>query len=483
MRFVAAILVLISTVAVAVAGQSSAELIITNANIHTLDKRNPRARAVAIFGGRVVAVGSAGTVAKLAGPNTRVIDAGGRPLIPGFNDAHVHLTGIGNLFSYLDIARLKTSREIVDAIRRYSRMLPRGRWILGRGWQNVAVLPSLAEIDAVSGENPVLVYSQDHAQGLANTAALAVSRVVSTNGLISGDELKRVRERLPADHYNNIAEIVESAGNYAASLGVTSVQDVHTDDLFDVLNELAARQKLKVRVYDCTGLADRRRAAKAEERAASGTPMVRRGCRKGSADGDIGEVDELARDIAEADRAGLQVMVHAIGPRSNANILTAFERAAMNGKRDRRFRVEHAARMSRADIVRFRRSEIIPSMQPYLFYSGASAGDDYRRIFDAGTSVAFGSDASMISLNPLLGIHAAVNSGPRSVSVHEAVTAYTLSSAYAEFQEREKGTVEVGKLADLVILSDDIFTIDRSRIKNARVGMTILDGKVVYDKR
>ncbi len=336
----------------------------------------------------------------------------------------------------------------------------------------------------MSPENPVLIYSHDYAQGLANTAALAAARVSATNGVVAGDELKRVRQRLPANHNSHLAEIIESAGNYAASLGVTSVQDVHSDDLFDVLNELVARQKLKVRVYDCTGLADRPNAAKAGEWAATGTPMVRRGCRKGAADGDVGEVDELARDIAEADRAGLQVMVHAIGARSNANILTAFECvAATKGKRDRRFRVEHAARMSPADIVRFQRSEIIPSMQPYLFYRGAAAGDEYRRILDAGTSVAFGSDASMISLDPLLGIYAAVNSGPRSISVYEAVKAYTIGSAYAEFQEREKGTIETGKLADLIILSDDIFTIDRSRIKDARVILTILDGKVVYDNR
>ncbi len=129
MRFAAAILVLISTVAAA--GQSTAELIITNANIHTLDKRNSRGRAVAVSGGQIVAVGASDTIAKLAGPNTRVVDAGGRLVIPGFNDAHVHLTGIGNVFSYLDIAGLKTSRQIVDAIRRYSRILPRGRWNRG----------------------------------------------------------------------------------------------------------------------------------------------------------------------------------------------------------------------------------------------------------------------------------------------------------------------------------------------------------------
>lgn len=479
---VAAILLLLSTLAIA--GQAPADLIITNATIHTLDSNNTRAQAVAVSAGRIVAVGSAQTVATYTGPNTRVIDARGRLILPGFNDAHVHLTGIGNLFAYLDIANTKTSGEISEAIRRYSQMLPRGRWILGRGWRNATNLPSLAEIDAASPHNPVLIYSQDYGRGFASTKALTLARVTSSDGLITGDELKRVREKLPADHASNLAEIIESAGNYAATLGVTSVQDVHTDDLFDVLNKLVVRDKLKVRVYDCIGLDSRQKAGKAGYRTASGTPMVRRGCVKGSADGDPGEVAELAREIAEADTAGLQVMVHAIGPRPINNLLTAFERVvAANGRRDRRLRVEHAARMRLTDVSRFRRSAIIASMQPHLFYHGAGSGDEYRRIFDAGTMVAFGSDASMTSFNPLLGIHAAVNSGPRSISVLEAVKAYTLSPAYAEFQEREKGTIEAGRLADLVMLSDDIFNIARGRIRDTRVVLTVLDGRVVYDER
>ncbi|MBK9216678.1 MAG: amidohydrolase [Chloracidobacterium sp.] len=469
--------------AAAAAAQQRADLIITNANVRTLDQRRPRAQAIAVSGDRITAVGDAAVLKTLAGPKTRVLDAGGRLVIPGFNDAHVHLTAIGNLFSHMDLSDM-TGAEISAAVARCARLIPKGRWILGRGWTDAKGLPTAADLDAAAGEHPVLLYSKDYSFGLANSQALRDSRITAPNGVISGAELEKVRSRVPADYASNWAEIIETAGNYAASLGVTSVQDVHSDDLFDVLTRLNQAGRLNVRVYDCIGISDRQKLIKAGVRAAGGSPMARRGCLKGMADGEDGEIAELGEAVTEADRAGLQVMVHAIGPLSNANTLAAFERVIVaNGTRDRRFRVEHAARMRTADIGRLARAGIIASMQPFLFYSGPRLGDEYRHILNARARVAFGSDSSMIDLDPLPGIHAAVNSGRRSISVNEAVTAYTLGSAYAEFQEREKGTIETGKLADIVILSEDIFMIDRSRIRDVTVVTTVMGGRIVYDSR
>lgn len=476
----AAIMVFLAATA---AAQPRADLIITNANVRTLDHRRPRAQAIAVTGDRITAVGSAADVQSLSGPKTRILDVGGRLVIPGFNDAHVHLTAIGNLFSHIDLSGM-TGAEISAAVARCARLIPKARWILGRGWNDAKDLPTAAELDAAAGEHPVLLYSKDYSFGLANSRALRDSRITVPNGVISGVDLEKVRRTIPSNHASTWAEIIETAGNYAASLGVTSVQDVHSDDLFDVLTRLSEAGKLNVRVYDCIGLGERNKAIKLGVPAADGTPMVRRGCLKGMADGEDGEIAELGEAVTEADRAGLQVMVHAIGPRSNANTLAAFERViAANGRRDRRLRVEHAARMRTADIGRFARAGIIASMQPFLFFSGPRLGDEYRHIVNSGARLAFGSDSSMIDLDPLPGIHAAVNSGRRSISVNEAVRAYTLGSAYAEFQEREKGTIEAGKLADIVILSDDIFTIDRSRIRDVTVVTTVMGGRIVYDSR
>ena len=209
--------------------------------------------------------------------------------------------------------------------------------------------------------------------------------------------------------------------------------------------------------------------------------MVRTGCVKFFAEDDTEETAELDRDIAGADKAGLQVAIHAIGPRPNEIVLDAFEKAIKaNGPRDRRFRVEHARNARVQDWPRFAHSNIIASMQPWLFHGeNGAASDDFKKIFDFRIPVAFGSDASITEFDPLLGIQAAVTS-KNGISVEQAVRAYTVGSAFAEFQEKVKGTIEVGKLADLVILSDDIFSIDRSKISGVRVVTTIMNGSVVY---
>lgn len=466
------------------AGQTAADLVLKNANIHTMCRQMPRAEAVAVAAGRIVSVGTNREIEQFVTSKTRVIDAGGRLVIPGFNDAHVHLAGIGNSFSHLDLREARSGREMLAKIAHFARVLPKGRWIMARGWDSSARgnLPKPADIDAVSPANPLLLYSTDYSLALINLAAAKLGGVAPPDGIVMGVDLDRVRRRVPVDHEKNWPEIIETASNYAASLGVTSVQDVHSDDLLAVLRGLDAAGKLKVRVYECIGLADRRKSIALGLKAASGNSMVRGGCVKGMSDGSDDEIAELRQQVAEADRAGLQVMIHAIGPAANLNMLSAFEAAiASNGSRDRRLRVEHFARARPADMLRLSRSGIIASMQPHLFFNGPAYGDDYRRIFAAGTMVAFGSDASITDFDPLLGVHAAANSGLRSISVGDAVRAYTLGSAFAEFQETEKGTIEAGKLADLVILSEDIFSIPVSRIRGVRVVSTIVGGRLVYD--
>jgi predicted amidohydrolase YtcJ len=210
--------------------------------------------------------------------------------------------------------------------------------------------------------------------------------------------------------------------------------------------------------------------------------MVRDGCLKSFSDGDEASKAGLFHQIADADKAGLQVMIHAIGNSANRIVLDIFEQTArMNGPRDRRFRVEHGHNVLQADLPRFYRSGIIASMQPFLFTG--SGGSRYGTLLKHGAKVAFGSDASMVDLDPLRGIYASVNSGSESISVYDAVRAYTVGSAYAEFEEKEKGTIEPGKLADFVILSDDIFTVEPARFQDVRILMTVVDGKIVYQAK
>jgi predicted amidohydrolase YtcJ len=469
-----------------------------NGNIRTLDPEKPRAEALAVAGGKIVSVGSDQQIRKLAGERTRVIDAKGRLVLPGFNDAHVHFAAIGNKFSTIDLKAARTAEEIAARIAEYARFLPKGRWILGGGLDlDIARGGGLRGlVQAVTPGNPVFVYGADSASAFANGPALQLAGIDSgfpggsgsangtlpegvREGILTGDELKRVALHVPKDHSKNWPEVLETASNYAASFGVTSVQDMHSDELADVYRELERAGRLKTRIYDCSPPSAVQRTAAAVRTVSVGS-MVRTGCIKTFTDGDEADAERLKREITAADKAGLQVMVHAMGPRANAITLDAFEQAAKaNGRRDRRFRIEHAHNAAESDLPRFAASGIVASMQPWLFYGG-SRPSPFDRHLKLGTRLAFGSDASMADLDPLLGIRAAI-SGPGSIGLEEALRAYTTGSAFAEFQEKVKGKIKPGYLADLVVLSDNIFARNFSRWSEVAPVLTIVNGKVVYE--
>ncbi|MEK7856683.1 MAG: amidohydrolase [Acidobacteriota bacterium] len=453
-----------------------------------MDRKNPKAEAVAVSGGKFTAVGSNAAIRSLAGDSTRVVDAAGRIVLPGFNDAHVHFAAIGNKFSTIDLRSARTSAEAAAMLENYVRFLPKGRWILGGGW-NAANLPSRQTVDPITPDNPVFVYSSDANAAFANAVALSKAKITKLTrdpnggvierdadgrptGILRGSAVRLAAAVVPPDHTRNWPEVLQTASNYAASLGVTSVQDMHSDELGDVYRQLEREGKLKTRVYDCSPISAWQRLAAKNVKAATGDAMVRTGCVKAFSDGDEADASQLRRDIAGADKAGLQVMAHAIGPKANGIVLDAFENAiSLNGRRDRRFRVEHAQDADAADLIRFRRSYIIASMQPWLF--NRTNPSIYKRHLQLGTELAFGSDASIADFDPLLGIRTA--SGTGRIDLDAAIFAYTAGSGFAEFQEKVKGTIAVGMLADAVILSAGLFN-------DSQIELTIVDGSVVYRK-
>ncbi len=475
----------ILALSISAAGQPAADLVLVNAKIRTFDKANRQVEALAVSDGRITAVGSSADIRKLAGPRTKILDARGKLVIPGFNDSHVHFTGIGNQFSHLNLRSTQDRDAVLEKVRFYASFLSKGRWILGGQLRlkHAGVVPTLKQLDDASPDNPALLYSPDYRTALVNSTAMKLAGVTSKTGIFENETVVSIRRSVPANHERNWAEIVETASNYAASLGVTSVQDVHSDDLVAVLQSLAANGRLKTRVYECIGIGDRRKAIAAKLTAASGDGMVRTGCVKGQSDGSIEERGELRQSISEADKAGIQVTIHAIGLAPIENTLTAFESVIVeNGMRDRRFRIEHAPRIQPEQANRLRQSRIIVSMQPHLFdRGGSSLGDNYQGLLSGEVAIAFGSDASITDFNPLLGIYAATDSGPHSLTVEEAVRVYTFGSAFAEFQEREKGTLEPNKFADFVILSEDIFGVARARIPEVKVLTTVVNGRVVFE--
>ncbi len=486
----------------------TADLVVVNANVQTMDKSNPTAQAFAVLGNKIVAIGLNAEIKQLVGANTKTIDANGKLVLPGFNDAHVHFTAIGAQFFSVDLRAAKTPAEMVEKLKFYASFLPPGSWILGGGWNNEnwtpANLPTKELIDPATPDNPVFIYHASAKMALVNSLALKLARIDQTakdiaggalgrdaagapTGILSGSAISLVKRFVPPSTTENKLAVAETASNYAAAFGVTSVQDMSADDNTETYRELARTGKLKTRIYDCAALSDWQKLAKRDLRKAGGDALVRQGCLKGIADGDAESTQQLYDEILAADKSDLQVMIHAIGNRANDQILTVFERVIkINGTKDRRFRIEHAHNLRPQDVRRFGNPNIIASVQPFLFSDGAGKSvEPLRTLLANQATLAFGSDSSIIAINPLFGIAAAVNSADpkQKLSVEEAVRFYTLGSAFAEFQENIKGTIAVGKLADFVILSDDIFTINPHEIGKTKVLTTVMDGKVVYQTK
>lgn len=496
---------------VAEAQTKSADLVIINANIRTIDEKQPRAEAVAVTGNKILAIGTNREIRKLIGENTKTIDAGGRLVLPGFNDSHVHFLTTGNLFFSVNLRGVRTRAEIIEKIRRNVQYLPKGAWILGSGWDarnwSADDLPKREFIDEITPDNPVFIYGLDINSAFANSSALKIAGLFdgkksiaggkvfrdetgAPNGILKGKATFLVKNAVPKTAQTDKAAFAEAASNYAAAFGVTSVQEVSTTNEAAIYRQLAADGKLKTRIYDCAGLKDWKTLADKKIERASGDAFVRIGCLKSFADGDAATFERLLRDIPLADKANLQVMIHAIGSEANSVILKIYERVLKeNGAKDRRFRVEHAHGVRAEDWQRFGKTKIIASMQPFLFDGGVFGGtESYRTLLNTGAKIAFGSDTPIIETNPLKGIYAAIGGASekmpeQALTVEEAVRAYTYGSAYAEFQENVKGTISIGKLADMIILSDDIFTIKKELIPKTRVLTTIVDGKIVYEEK
>jgi predicted amidohydrolase YtcJ len=531
------------------------DVIIVDAIVRTMDPQQPIAEAVAIHGNRIVAVGSTAEIRALASTRTKVIEAKKRLLLPGFNDAHTHFLSGGFQLSSVDLRDANTPQEFAERIRSFASKLPKGRWITGGDWDHErwpeTKLPTRELIDAFTPDTPVFVNRLDGHMALANSLALKLAGVTKqtvdpAGGVIVRDPktgeptgiLKDAAQSFvwkvvsPSTFEEKLAA-ARAASEYAARLGVTSVQDVSAGVDVGVYQTLLDHGELKTRIYAVSPLPAWERLARTGVRAHFGSEMLRIGGLKGFSDGSLGSTTALFYDpyrddpttsgipgdemfpegamlerVLKADKAGLQIMIHAIGDRANELILTMFEQAEKeNGARDRRFRIEHAQHLRSQDISRFSRDKVIASMQPYhaiddgrwaekrIGKERAKTTYAFRSLLDSGATLAFGSDWTVAPLNPILGIYAAAtrrtldgkNPGgwvpEQKITVEEAVRAYTMGSAFAEFQEKVKGSITPGKVADLVILSRDVFTIDPKEIEQVKVMWTLVDGRVVYEGR
>jgi len=547
---------LVTSVATAVQAQApAADLIVTNAKVWTVDRERPHAEAVAVLGERIVAVGSRAEVELWRGPKTQVIDAGGRRLLPGFNDSHVHFSQGGSQLDSVDLKDAPTPEEFVRRIAEQVKKTPPGEWVLGGNWDHEnwtpAELPTRHMIDAVSPTTPVFVNRYDGHMALANSAALRLATVTAKTPDLPGGVIVRdakgqptgalkdaamdyVERVIPAKTREKRLRAIRQALDHAASLGVTSVQEMYSEyEDISIYAQLAEEGELKARVYAVPALSTWDRLARAGVRRAFGSAHLRIGALKESSDGSLGSttayffepyddapgtrgllgpgMHPMARArgrMMEADAAGLQLCIHAIGDQAISTVLDLFaDVVRANGERDRRLRIEHAQHMAGKDFERFAVQKVIASMQPYHAIDDGRWAEKrigperiqttyaFRAFLDHGVRLAFGTDWPVAPLDPLQGIYAAVTRATldgknpngwvpqEKISVAEAVETYTMGSAYAEFQEVDKGSITPGKLADMVLLSDDIFSIAREAIRNVKAVLTLVGGRVVWEKR
>lgn len=534
--------------------EPTADLIIANAKIWTVDKSQPEAQSVAILGDRIAAVGSNTGVESWRGPNTQVIDAEGKLLLPGFNDAHVHLVDGG---LSLDNVKLNDATSVDGFTRRIAERAkgtPKGQWILGGGWDETKWdppnLPTKDMIDAITPDTPVFVDRYDGHMALANSLALRLASITAKTSDPPGGVIVRDAHGNPTgalkdaaqDYVNKVIppltheqrlHATRRALAHAAALGVTSVQHMNPEYAdIAVYSELLDRGELTARIYVAPliteGVDDQ---AKIGIRHAFGSHYLRIGAVKAYSDGSLGSatayffepfndqpqnrgllsdemhpVSLMLERMMKADAAGLQICTHAIGDQGISIILDLYsEITKAHGEADRRFRIEHAQHMAAKDFDRFAQLHVIASVQPYhaiddgrwaekrIGHDRASRTYAFRTFLDHGVRLAFGTDWDVAPLNPLLGVYAAVTRATldgkhpngwfpeQKLSVAEAVEAYTMGSAYAEFQENDKGSITPGKLADMVLLSGDIFSIDPANIRTVKVLKTFVGGKLVWD--
>ncbi len=525
-----------------------------------------RAQAMAVKADRILAIGDENDVLKRKGPDTAVVDLQGHFVMPGFNDAHMHLTEAGFKKLTVDLTGARSLEEFRDRIRKRVETAEPTEWITGSGWDEtlwpVKELPTRWDIDEVTTDHPVFLVRIDGHVAVANTLALKMARVTLASKLPEGGEIGRdatdqpngilretaqsmVQSIIPSPTPDKRRQAIEAALQDIASSGVTSVQDYSFDSdsagqwqNFQIFEQLERDGKLTARISEWLPFQDPLDVLK-QHRAAhpQSDPMLHTGMLKAFMDGSLGshtaamlqpyaddpknsglpqyetaKLNEMAKERA---LAGFQLGFHAIGDKGVQMALDAFAEAeksshtagvkAPDGSQNYRFRVEHAQVTNPAEVARFRELKVIASMQPSHVLSDmrwaesrlgstrAAHSYAWAEFLNHGVTLAFGTDYPVEPVNPFRGIYAAVTRKSedgkqeyypaQKLTIEQAIAAYTTGSAFAEFDEKQKGTLAPGMLADFIVLDRDLTAIQPERILDTHVLQTVVGGKTVYEAK
>ena len=512
----------------------AADLVLKNANVITMDPAQPRARLVAVRDGRVWLVGSNERLDEVQHAGTKTIDCRDRTLVPGFNDAHCHIFSLIRKLLSIDLspAAVSSIADIKAIIARKAEDTPPGQWIQGTDYSEFNLAekrhPTRRDIDEVAPDHPVVLSHRSLHACVLNSRALALAGITretpeppgamidrdvsdgEPNGLLF-EMVGHIREQvMPSWTDEELERGMALANREYLSRGITSLQDatvVNDYRRWQTFRRFIDARKLRSRIYMMLGA-----EAVAEFREAGlgfgdGDDRLRLGVVKIVPSNIAGQLHppqtELNRMVLDMHRNGFQVAVHAIRESTVEAVIIAQEyvRSQSTGA-DRRHRIEHCAECPPHLLERLSRlGTVIATQPPFIYYSG----DRYRAMvpaeqlkwlyrfksfFDSGLVVAGSSDSPIVSNNPLMGIYSAVTRQSESgqlllpdeaITVEQALAAYTTNAAYASFEEGIKGSIAAGKLADMVLLSDDPTVCPPEATKDIRVEMTISGGSVVWE--
>jgi predicted amidohydrolase YtcJ len=538
--------------------KNAADIVVIHGRIYTLDSRQPWAQALAIRADKIVAVGDDATIGKFRGSDTKVIDAAGQLVLPGFVDCHIHFMDGSLSLDRVNLEGAKDVAEIQQRLREYASQHPGNDWLLGRGWDyamfGTAALPDKKYLDELFPNRPVFLEGYDGHTYWANSKALALAGITHDtpdppNGIIVRDPATReatgaLKEAAQDAVAKAVPEVTRAerlaalrAGiKWANENGLTRVHSAGGDfPQLELYDELRRHGDLTLRFYiayfmdppemrpqDVDAIENARKkyhdawidtnAVKfmvdgviESHTAAMIEPYSDDPSLKGKLFWDPAKYSSA---VAELDKRGLQLFTHAIGELGVRTALDAYQHAEeLNHTSDRRPRIEHIETVTSADIPRFGKLGVIASMQPLHSYPNVdtldvwarNAGPDrasrawsWKSIADAGGRYAFGSDWPVVTLNPWEGLQTAITRQTREgtpeagfvpsqrLTVAQAVEGYTLGAAFAGRREKTEGSLEKGKLADLIIVSQNIFEIDPHKISETKVRTTIVGGQVIY---
>ncbi len=525
-----------------------------------------REEAIAVRGDRIQAVGKNAEIEKLKGPQTQVVDLGGRFVMPGFNDAHVHLADAGLQKLSVNLTGVKSLEEFRERVLAKVETAKPGEWILGGGWDEttwpVKTLPNRWDLDEVSGGHPVLLVRVDEHVAVANTRALQLAKITlatrdpegakidrnengEPTGILRETAIGLVRMVVPKLSHEKRRQGIELALADLAQHGVTSAQDCSAIEEscsnwedFGIYEELEKEGKLTARISEWLPFEDSiEELKKKRDSHPQSDLMLHTGMVKAFLDGSLGshtaallepyaddpknsglsryEVGKLNEMAKERVLAGFQLGFHAIGDRGVQMALDAFAEAekaareqkvkAPNGGDDFRLRIEHAQVTTPAQIARFKELKVIASMQPShlttdmrwaqerLGAKRAATSYAWAAFLNKGVPLAFGTDYPVEPNTPFRGLYAAVTRKSEDgkqeyfpsqrLTMDQAIAAYTTGSAFAEFEEKEKGKLQAGMLADFVVLDRDLTAASPEKVLGIKVLRTVVGGKTVWEAK